>query len=102
MNVHEEGYRWAEPGQLEHATCKTRGTACVIDRNVHGPTSWAASIGGLARTHDHVRCPRSGSAWHNRAVALRREIAAASSHTLVAVLQSDYQQVVRQHLPERV
>jgi hypothetical protein len=94
MTIHNEGYRWAEPGKVASAVCKVCGAGCRIDRNVFGPTNHASAIGGLKHLHDHIWCPNAGAEWHNQAVELRREIALTPSPTLAAILRSDLKTIL--------
>lgn len=98
MNVHKEGYRWAEVGAVSSATCKICGAECEIHRGVVGPTNFASAIGGLKREHDHIRCPNGGARWHNQAVDLLTEIAGTRSPTIAATLRSDLQALVKRQM----
>lgn len=96
MKVQTEGYRWAEAGKVASASCKVCGAECEINRGVVGPTNFASAIGGLKRLHDQIQCPNGGSAWHNHAADLRREITLALSPTPAETLRSDLERVLRQ------
>jgi hypothetical protein len=95
MTIHEEGYRWAEPGKITSARCKVCGAECVIDRNVLGPTNHASAIAELKRLHDHIWCPHARAEWHNQAVALARAAEATPSATVAAIFRSDLERVLR-------
>ena len=98
MTIHQEGYRWSEPGKLASATCRICGAECSIDRNVLGPTNQASAIGGFKRLHDHIVCPHAGAGWHNQAAELRREAETTLSPTLAAILRSDLENLLTHRL----
>lgn len=93
--IHQEGYRWTEPGKLTNASCRVCGAECRIDRNVLGPTNHASAIGGIKSLHDRICCPSSGTDWHNQAVDLRRLAEATPSPTLAAILRSDLEALLQ-------
>lgn len=55
--IHEEGYRFTEPGELTHAHCHVCGESCHIERDVTGPTGFAPAMAKRATLHDRVVCP---------------------------------------------
>ena len=64
-------YLHAPPGTLDHLDCPVCGAPCLVQRDVVGPTCWAAAMGGQKARHDRFTCAHRDEAWHRERAARR-------------------------------
>ena len=86
-----------EPDSEDELRCRVCGTKCDVSRNVHGPTGFAAAIGGLAKLHDAFDCPHSDTAWHEQAVNLAMQSEETASKRLRDLIRLDLQELLAEN-----
>lgn len=96
---------FTKPGEADGILCKVCGTECVVDRNIMGPTCFAAAMGGHKSLHDRAECPHSNAEWHDEAYALWKELGETHSNRVRALIEADLIEVLEANgkswLPER-
>lgn len=92
-----QSYWSTKPGALAEASCPVCGAACAIQRNILGPTGFAAAMARRAILHDRIVCPHAGTGWHYRAGRLRDETARTPSHRLASIMQEELDALILEH-----
>jgi hypothetical protein len=86
-----------DPGTRGEVHCRVCGSKCDVERNVYGPTGWAAAMAKKYRYHDAFKCPHSGKKWHDQALELAQAIEKMPSKRVVELMQLDLQDLLKQH-----
>lgn len=89
-----DGHAFPDPGKFETLACGVCGTRMNALRNVLGPTSFAAALGGSKRPHDYFSCPYLNGDWHRRIVALKMEAHRTSSKKMREILLGEIEEIL--------
>jgi hypothetical protein len=98
-NTDNDGLSFDDPGITKVRFCGVCGTECLVERDVNGPTSFAAAWAGHKCLHDVFRCPHYGSEWHDIATKLIHEMVATASKRLRAMIEMDLDDLLLDNLP---
>ncbi|MBI3074765.1 MAG: hypothetical protein HYY92_00930 [Parcubacteria group bacterium] len=92
-----DGHAFPDPGKFETLACGVCGTLMNVKRNVLGPTSSAAALGGSKRPHDCFSCPHFNEDWHRHIVALKWEVLRTSSKKMREILRGEIEETLAEN-----
>jgi len=86
-------------GIKQEMTCLACGSACEVERDLIGPTSYISAMGKVQTPHDHWYCPFSQEEWHKQLVKMYKESVETSSPSLARLIRADMDALIDEHLP---
>ncbi len=87
-----------DPGKYDEMKCKVCDTKCDVERNISGPTSFAAAMAKSKRKHDRFWCPHHEEKWHEQALKLAQAIRDMPSKKIAAIMQEELDELISENL----
>ena len=84
-----------KPGELEEWQCRVCGTTAEVQRNLHGPTSWASAMAQKHTDHDMFACPHREKDWHEKALRLAVAIDETPSESVAEMMKKDLESIIK-------
>lgn len=96
MSTKGYDYFVVEPASVEVMHCSVCQTACRVERNVYGPTSFATAMAKDFRLHDIFVCPFADTPWHEQALQLVVAIEETPSKRVAQLMQQDLAELLHE------
>ena len=84
-------------GAEEEKFCRVCKTKCEAQRNMYGPTGFAAAMAKDFRFHDMFVCPQAGQDWHDEALRLVLAIEDTPSKRIASLMTQDLDDILKEH-----
>ena len=90
-----------DPGVEKSMRCGVCNAKMDVKRDVTGPRSFAAAIGGIVVKHDEFTCPHTDEKWHQQALSLRQKAKDTPSSELMVILEGEARLVIKTKKPTK-
>ena len=98
MPHHGLDYFTSSPGVVDQKHCLVCGSACLVQRDVRGPTGFAMALAKRQSRYDAFACVHADQSWHRESTRLVLARNQTPSKSVAALVQADLDELLQKYL----